>query len=122
MSKSQGLEHVEQALERIQSATDAVGKLAGLDENWRTGALARLAATADLLRGTMDRFFLKTRMCLPFARKCEQAAVKLDAVLVELSAGPASDAQPRLTVALEALEKAARTLDERSLMQGMAIT
>ena len=122
MSKSQGLEHVEQALERIQSATDAVGKLSGLNEDWRTDRLARLAATADLLRRTMDRFFLKTRMCLPFARKCAQAAEKLDAVLGELGAGPASDAQPRLTAALEALEKAARTLDERSLMQGMAIT
>ena len=70
----------------------------------------------------MDRFFLKTKMCLPFARRCEEAARTLDAVLTEPNAQPASDAQQRLSAALEALEKAARTLDERSQMQGTVIT
>ncbi len=42
--------------------------------------------------------------------------------LAELSAQPSSDAQQRLTAALDGLEKAARTLDERSQMQGTVIT
>jgi hypothetical protein len=46
----------------------------------------------------------------------------LDALLAEQSAQPTPDGQGRLDAALEALEKAVRTLDERSMMKGMAIT
>jgi len=59
---------------------------------------------------------------LPFARRCEEEARLLDGLLAELGAQDTSDLQPRLVAAMEALVKAARTLDERSLMQGMAIT
>jgi hypothetical protein len=122
MAKPSGPEYVEAALERMQSASEAIGELEVLEEGWKPETLERLASTASLLRGTMDRFFLKTRVCLPFARKCEGAARELDTLLTELDGQPASDAQGQLAAALEALEKAARTLDERSMMQGMAIT
>jgi hypothetical protein len=118
----QGLEHVETALVLIQSASDKMGKLDDVEEGWRTEAVARLTFTAALLRATTGRFFLKTRLCLPFAAKCEDEAKALDALLAELGAQPAPDGQTRLDAALDALEKAAKTLDERSLMQGMAIT
>ena len=111
-----GLEHVEAALEHIKGASEAFDALAGVEEGWKSEALERLGSVADLLRGTTDRYFLKTRVCLPFARKCDQAAQALGALLAE-----SSDLQA-LSAALETLEKTARTLDERSMMQGMAIT
>ena len=114
-----GVEHVEAALECIQSASEAAGKLADAREGWSTQAVARLEATGALLRGTVDRFYLKTKVGVPFARRCEEAA---QALLAELMAQPAKDAQERLDAALETLEKAAKTLDERSQMKGMAIT
>jgi len=89
---------------------------------WRTESVARLNSITDLLSGAAERFYLKTKVCLPFARRCEEKARKLDGLLAELSAQGSSDLQPRLAAAMEALTKAARTLDERSLMQGMAIT
>jgi hypothetical protein len=118
----QGVEHVETALRLIQSTADGIGGLGGVEEGWRTEAVARLTSNAELLRTTMDRFFLKSKLCLPFAGRCEQEAGKLDALLSELRVRPAADGQQRLNAALEALEKAAKTLDERSRMQGMAIT
>ena len=118
----QGLDHVESALKLVESASDTIGKLDGVKEGWKTEARARLTAITDLLRATRDRFFLKTRLCLPFARKCETTAQKLDALLAELSARPAPDAETRLNAALDALDMAAKTLDERSLMQGITIT
>ena len=119
---SKGSEHVETALELMQSASDTIGRLDGFEEGWRTETVARLTSSTSLLRGPLDRFFLKTKMCLPFARKCEEVAQTLHTLLAELGAQPSSDGQQRLTAALEALEKATRTLDERSQMQGMTIT
>jgi hypothetical protein len=119
---AQGPEHVEAALKLIESASETIGELDGVEESWRDEAVARLASTTALLRATLDRFFLKTRVCLPFARKCEEEASKLDALLAELGAQPAPDAQQRLGASLQALERAVKTLDERSMMQGMAIT
>jgi hypothetical protein len=118
----QGLDHVEAALKLIQSAVDAIGELGGVEESWKAEAVARLTSTAALLRATVDRFFLKSKLCLPFAGRCEQEAAKLDGLVAELRVRPASDGQDRLDAALGALEKAAKTLDERSRMQGMAIT
>ena len=118
----QGVEHVASALKLIESASDTIGKLDGVSESWSTEAMARLAAIADLLRDTTDRFFLKTRLCLPFAEKCETQARELETLLAELSASSTSDGEARLNAALSALETAVKTLDERSLMQGMAIT
>lgn len=122
MATPQGVGHVEVAVELAGRAAEAISKLEGLEEAWRAEAVERLAATTDLLRATLDRFYLKTRVCLPFARRCEEEARVLDGLLAELSAQDTADLQPRLAAAMEALVKAARTLDERSLMQGMAIT
>jgi hypothetical protein len=122
VTMSQGLEHVEAAIELIERASDTIGGLGGVQEDWKSEAVARLDPTTALLRGVTDRFFLKTRVCLPFAGKCEEEAKKLDALLAELCAQPASDGQDRLDAALEALERAVKTLDERSLMRGMSIT
>jgi len=118
----QGVEHVEAALKSMQSAANAIGELGGAEEGWRTEAIARLTSTADLLRVTRDRFFLKSKLSLPFSDRCAQEALKLDALAAELRARPAADGPQRLNAALGALEKAAKTLDERSRMQGMAIT
>jgi hypothetical protein len=118
----QGLDHVEAALARIERAADMIGTLEDTDEGWRSGAVTRLATTMALLRTITGRFFLKSKVCLPFAKKCEDTAQTLDALLAEQSAQPTPDGQGRLDAALEALEKAVRTLDERSMMKGMAIT
>jgi hypothetical protein len=120
----QGPEYVDAALERMERVSEAIGTLEGVAAGWKGEAAERLASVEALLRGTTDRFYLKTRVCLPFARKCEEAAQALEDTLAELSARPSAtaDDQGRLDAALEALEKAARTLDERSMMQGMAIT
>ena len=114
-----GPEYVLSALKRIESASNKLGALGGLEPGWVQEAQERLAAVTATLRGLGDRFFLKTRVCLPFARKCDQAAQALEDLLDDL---PAADSRPTLTAALEALEKTARTLDERSMMEGMAIT
>ena len=119
---SKGTEYVEAALSSVQSASDTIAKLDGVDKGWGSEAVARLTTSAALLRASEGRFFLKTKMCLPFARKCAEAATALEALLAEQSAAAGTDAQQQLTTALEALEKAARTLDERSQMQGMTIT
>jgi hypothetical protein len=117
-----GSEHVEAALAGIQVARDQINALEVVADGWQEEATARLDAAADLLRATMDRFYLKTRVSTPFARRCEEAISALDGLLAELSAEPDPGAQQRLSAALDALEAAARTLDERSQMRGMAIT
>jgi hypothetical protein len=111
-----GIAHVEAALACIERASEKVDR----------EMAARLEATAALLRGTTDRFYLKTRVGVPFARRCEKAAQALEVLLAEQDAGSTPDdgerLQAALATALQALEKAAKTLDERSRMQGMAIT
>jgi hypothetical protein len=111
-----GPEYVEATLDKIERISTAIGGLAGVEDGWKTDASGRLAALVELLQGMSDRFFLKTRVCLPFARKCDQAAGGLETLVAE------QGEQKQLEAALVALEKAARTLDERSMMQGMAIT
>lgn len=122
MAMSQGLEHVEATLALVQSASGSLSVLGGVDADWKALAATRLASTVALLEATKGRFFLKTRLCLPFAKRCEDEAKRLVAVLAEMGAQAAPEALERLNGALEALEKAVKTLDERSLMQGMAIT
>jgi hypothetical protein len=117
-----GPEYVAATLERIERASAKVDALEAVEEAWKNESLERLTSVAALLQGTTDRYFVKTRVCLPFARKCDEAAQALDTLLFELGAQPTVDAQPQISAALEALEKAARTLDERSMMQGMSIT
>jgi hypothetical protein len=59
---------------------------------------------------------------VPFARRCEEAARSIEASLPALRDNPDIDGQNDLDAALTALERSATTLDERSRMQGMAIT
>ena len=113
-----GIDHVEAALAYIERAREQAGAL----ESVGAEAVARMEAAAALLQETKERFYLKTRVGVPFARRCEGAAQALAALLTEQGAGAESDAQEQLDAALQALEKAVKTLDERSRMQGMAIT
>jgi hypothetical protein len=122
MATPQGVAHVEAALELAGQASESIGKLEGVDEAWRADALGKLGAATDLLRATLGRFYLKTKVCLPFARRCQEQAQALEDLLSELANPPPTGGEQRLKTAIEALAQAARTLDERSLMQGMAIT
>ena len=78
-----GAEYVEATLAKIEGISAAIGGLAGAEDEWKTNAQGRLDALAELLRGMGDRFFLKTRVCLPFARKCDQAAEGLESLVSE---------------------------------------
>ena len=78
-----GPEYVEATLTKIERISTAIGALAGGEEEWGAEVQGRLSAVAELLQGTTDRFFLKTRVCLPFARKCEQAADGLQALVAD---------------------------------------
>ena len=134
MATPPGVAHVEAALGLVERAGERIGTLGGVDEGWRAEAAGKLGAADELLRGTLDRFYLKPKVCLPFARRCEEAAQALDGLLSALGdEGETGEgqgagieggeaAQARLTAAIDKLAQAARTLDERSLMQGMAIT
>jgi hypothetical protein len=122
MATARGVAHVEAALEKVEHAADGIGGLDGVDEAWRKEAIGKLSAASDLLHATMDRFYLKTRACMPFAQRCEEQARRLDGLLAELGSPPPAGAEPRLDTAIWDLVQAARTLDERSRMQGMAIT
>jgi len=117
-----GPEYVKATLAKIESISAAMGGLAGVEDGWKADAQGRLAALVELLQGMGDRFFLKTRVCLPFARKCDQAAEGLEALVSEQGGLTQGDGMLKLEAALVVLEKTVRTLDERSMMQGMAIT
>jgi hypothetical protein len=125
MATPQGVAHVEAALELVGRAGEQIERLEGVDEGWRAEAGRKLSEASELLRGTLDRFYLKTKVCLPFARRCEEGAHALEELLEEegerAREGEAGR-EARLMAAIEAAAQAARVLDERSLMQGMAIT
>jgi hypothetical protein len=91
-----------------------------LDASWRAEMGQRVSKAASALEGLQDRFFLRSRLCLPFAERCAKAAAALGDALTGMQAGEAND--ETFDDALAALEKAARALDSRSTMQGMAIT
>jgi hypothetical protein len=118
----QGLDHVNATLKLIDEIAGAIPKTDGLEQDWKPKATARLSAIAERLETSKDRFFLKSRLCIPFAAKCETAAQDLEALLTELAAHPAADAQRQINTALDGLDIATKTLDERSTMRGMAIT
>jgi hypothetical protein len=122
MSTPQGVAHVEAALELAGNASASIGELQGVDEDWRAEAMETLSGASDLLRGTLDRFYLKTKVCLPFSRRCQEQAQMLLDLLSGLEDPAPEGTEQRLQTAIDALSQAARTLDERSLMQGMAIT
>ena len=115
-----GQEHVQSTLALCQGLRDSLAGLEAADEAWRSGLELRLTKVEAVLEGLKDRFFLRSRLCLPFAERCEREATQLGEVLGSMGVQGAGDAEFRS--GLEALEKAARALDSRSAMQGMAIT
>ena len=119
---SKGQEQVQVALGMCRDALEGVGKVVAVEESWKTEVGRRLACVQEVLDGVMNKFFLKTKLCLPFTAKCEQNARALEETLRGLGPRPDGDAQQRFMGALDALEKAVKALADRSTMQGMTIT
>ena len=117
-----GQEHVQQTLDACQAIRDALGNGGGAGEDWRQALDDRLESLCATLRGMEGRFFLRSKLCLPFAARCSRQAEAVGLLATELDGDPSEAAQRRLSEALALLEKAVQTLDERSQMQGMAIT
>ncbi|MBM3187491.1 MAG: hypothetical protein FJZ90_02080 [Chloroflexi bacterium] len=117
-----GTEHVQAVSGLCQTITERLETLADADGAWKAEAIARLQAMRGTLDGMGDRFFLKSKLCMPFAARCVREAEGLQGVLKQLEAGADDQARQRFAEALNLLEKAVQTLDERSTMQGMAIT
>ena len=119
---SKGQEQVQAALEICRNASGGMRALTAVEEGWKTEAERKLACVQEVLDSIMDKFFLKTKLCLPFTSRCEEEARGLEETLRGLDARPDGDALQRIISALDALEKAAKALENRSAMQGMAIT
>ena len=116
---SKGEEYLTQALATVQDVTGQLATLAGDDA--KVEALRdRLADLSALLASTEGRFFLRSKLCLPFARRCQEEAAALAALVASSDGDP--QGLDRVAEALSSLELASRTLDERSTMDGMAIT
>lgn len=116
-----GQEKAQVALDICRDVTASLGMLSALDAGWKSEMLSRLEAVSNSLAAMQDRFFLRSKLCLPYANKCEQEAERLCQALRAVQAEE-SEARARFQEALDALEQATRQLDERSLMQGMVIT
>ena len=112
-----GEEHVQATLSLCQQAQEHLASTSAPAD-----AGQRLAAICSTLILVSERFFIKSRLCLPFAARCEEAAKRMDAALTDWLAQPGTEASQRFESALQSLEKAARTLDDRSTTQGMTIT
>jgi phage shock protein A len=112
----QGEEYLADALARCRQMAEQIATLEQGDEAWRSDVGERLSAVTDLLQSMEGRFFLRSKLCLPFARRCAEEAKSLEETLGR------AEATGQVDQGLQALELAARTLDERSQMQGMSIT
>jgi len=119
---SKGQEQVQVALEICRKASGEVGELALVEQGWNNQVARKLERIHEALDGVKDKFFLRTKLCLPFASRCEKEARRLEETLRPLEARPDEDAQQQFISALDALESAAKALKDRSDMQGMAIT
>jgi hypothetical protein len=116
-----GQAHVETALALCRSAKQDLSALAEANHGWASEAMARMDDVEATLEGLKDRFFVRSKLCLPFAARCVAEAEKLEQAAQSLQL----DSESRVAAvaaALSALEKAVRALDSRSAMQGMAIT
>jgi hypothetical protein len=118
---SDGQTHVETTLALCRSAKQELSALAASDGAWVSEVIARLDSIEATLEGLKDRFFVRSRLCLPFAARCVAEAEKLEQA-VKAQDLEAESKAAALSTALSALEKAVRALDSRSAMQGMAIT
>ena len=115
-----GQDHVATALSACRQVSDGVKALQGIDEAWRGQTIESLNDMQAALEGMKGRFFIRSKLCLPFAARVAKGAQALAEAQSALSAG--EDAQQQFANALVTLQKAVRVLDERSAMQGMAIT
>ena len=119
---SKGQEHVQTAISLCRAAAQSIDGLVGAEGEWLDDAKAKLEDVAETLESLKDRFFLRSKLCLPFAAKCARAAGEVERAILTLAASPGDTACQRLSEAIDALAKASRALDERSAMQDMAIT
>jgi len=108
-----GLDHVQATLGACQRMRASLGQASVLDAGAKADLSARLDAIQAILTTVQERYILRSKLCLPYAARCEREAAALEVALGQGAAiGPA----------LEALDKAVKVLDERSNMQGMVIT
>ena len=119
---SQGQDQVQVALAVCRKVSAGLDRLAAGDGEWAASAAARVHLVEALLEGIADKFFLRMKVCVPFTARCEREARRLEKALDPLAVSPADAAQQDVEAALTALEKAAKTLEARSAMRGMAIT
>lgn len=117
-----GEEHVFRTMDICREVAGQLAALDALDGAWRTEASERLGHLEGTLDQVKDRFILKSKVCVPFAARCEEQARALVASLPALREAPGEEAMGAFAGALDALDRAVRTLDERSDMRGMAIT
>jgi len=115
-------EHVRAAQDLCAGAAESIRALDGVGEEWRSDALATLEAVQGTLEEVQGRFLLRSKLCLPFAARCEHEARRLNEALAALGVRQDDDARRQTLDALAALELAAATLDERSGAQGTTIT
>lgn len=119
---SKGQEQTQAALEVCRKAAEAVDKAGDAEDEWNAERIGTLRRAQEALDRVMPKFFLKTKLCIPFTSRCEKAARRLDETLEELDGHPEHDVRERFTIALDALQKAAKVLEDCSDMQGMSIT
>lgn len=119
---SKGQDQVQAALSICRNAAEALDGASELGEAWRGEAADRLQGVEELLEGVMPKFFLRTKLSIPFASRCQKAAEGLQGALDELDIRPHHEAQENLTSALAALAKAAKALEDASDTEGMTIT
>ena len=117
-----GQEHVQQALATCVRVKERASNMARTDDSRPTEWTARIDSIAQTLAGLQDRFFVRTKLCLPFAIRCADEARKVEEALAALADARGDDAHRNVLTALSTLERAARALEERSSMDGMAIT
>ena len=117
-----GKEHAQVAMASCRAMVEGVSALSGADEAWRQDASSRLQGILSTLEGLQDRFFLRSKLCLPFAARCARGAEYLANLLPALEGGADAQAPQRVSEALGALEQAVKLLDQRSSVQDMAIT
>ena len=117
-----GLDHVLAAIALCQRLIRGMSALQGVEDAPKQSLTLRLEKVHCDLMMMQDRFFLRSKLCLPFAARCEQEARKLEGALGNLGASGGPESLHSFGGTLEALERAVKVLDDRSAAQGMVIT
>jgi hypothetical protein len=115
-----GLDHVQATIALCQRLSASVSASQVVDKPAADEVATRLANAQVALAGMQDRFFLRSKLCLPFAVRCEEEAKKLEVALESWTAQTQSSRA--VHDALKSLEQAVRVLDDSSGAQGMVIT